>query len=163
MSVSSRRTASLVVELHVVTDRDTVDQLALEKSPGDVVALTGSSGEIVDWWWIDDAQRLRPSDSLSSDSRHQTLVTIYENQVQLKARADRRLASLKVDMVNTPPHYTGHPSGIECIDVIEGMTCCPANAIKYIWRHLDKGKPIEDLKKARWYIDREIQRLEAQA
>ena len=41
MSVSSRRTASLVVELHVVTDRDTVDQLALEKSPGDVVALTG--------------------------------------------------------------------------------------------------------------------------
>lgn len=34
------------------------------------------------------------------------------------------------------------------------------NAIKYIWRHADKGATIEDLKKARWYLDDEITRLE---
>lgn len=64
------------------------------------------------------------------------------------------------DMVNHPPHYTDHPSGIECIQVTEHMNFCVGNAIKYLWRAGKKGATVEDLKKARWYIDREIQRLE---
>lgn len=62
--------------------------------------------------------------------------------------------------VNHPEHYNTHPSGVECIQVTEHMNFCRGNAIKYIWRASDKGKEIEDLKKARWYIDREIKRLE---
>lgn len=64
------------------------------------------------------------------------------------------------DMVNHPPHYTSHPSGVECIQVTEHLNFCLGNAIKYIWRSSDKGDQIENLKKARWYVDREIARLE---
>lgn len=63
------------------------------------------------------------------------------------------------DMVNHPPHYNEHPSGVECIQIVEHMNFCRGNAVKYIWRAGEKGDPIEDLKKARWYIDREIERL----
>lgn len=63
------------------------------------------------------------------------------------------------DMVNQPPHYTEHPSGIECIQVTEHMNFNLGNAFKYIWRADLKGKAIEDLKKARWYLDREIERV----
>lgn len=65
----------------------------------------------------------------------------------------------KVDMVNEPPHYTQHPSGVECIQVTEHMNFCLGNAIKYIWRAGSKGNAVEDLRKARWYLDREIERL----
>ena len=64
------------------------------------------------------------------------------------------------DAVNHPKHYTSHPSGIECIQVTEHMNFNRGNAIKYIWRAGDKGNLIEDLQKARWYLDREIARLE---
>lgn len=64
------------------------------------------------------------------------------------------------DPVNHPRHYTGHPSGVECIEITEHMNFCRGNAVKYIWRAGDKGDEIEDLKKARWYLDREIARLE---
>ena len=63
-----------------------------------------------------------------------------------------------VDIVNKPPHYTEHPSGIECIQVTEHMGFNLGNAIKYIWRCDLKQDAIEDLKKAKWYIDREINR-----
>lgn len=65
------------------------------------------------------------------------------------------------DPVNHPKHYNSHPSGVECITIVEHMGFCIGNAIKYLWRADKKGPPIEDLKKARWYIDREIQRREA--
>lgn len=65
-----------------------------------------------------------------------------------------------VDMVNHPPHYTSHPSGVECIDVVEHLNLCLGNAVKYIWRAGLKGDALEDLKKARFYLDREIARLE---
>jgi len=66
----------------------------------------------------------------------------------------------KHDSINHPQHYTSHPSGIECVQIVEHMTFNRGNAVKYIWRAGDKGSEIEDLKKARWYVDREIQRLE---
>lgn len=60
------------------------------------------------------------------------------------------------DMVNKPKHYTEHPSGIECIEVTEHMGFNLGNAVKYIWRCDLKKDAIEDLKKAKWYIEREI-------
>ncbi len=63
------------------------------------------------------------------------------------------------DPVNNPAHYTNHPSGIECIQVTEHMNFNRGNAVKYIWRCGDKGKPVEDLRKAIWYLEREIARL----
>lgn len=62
------------------------------------------------------------------------------------------------DSVNHPRHYTANPSGVECIAVVEHMGFCLGNAIKYIWRADEKGSDIEDLRKAAWYIEREIAR-----
>lgn len=70
-----------------------------------------------------------------------------------------------VDMVNHPAHYT--QGGIECIDCIKSATVgkvgieafCVGNAIKYLFRYEEKNG-VEDVKKARWYIDRLIKELE---
>lgn len=62
------------------------------------------------------------------------------------------------DPVNRPAHYTQHPSGVECIQITEHMGFCLGNAVKYIWRADLKHDAIEDLRKARWYIDRELDR-----
>ena len=64
----------------------------------------------------------------------------------------------RADMINHPPHYTSHPSGIECIDVAEHMGFCLGNVLKYVWRADLKGNAIDDLEKARFYLDREIAR-----
>ena len=65
------------------------------------------------------------------------------------------------DMVNHPPHYTAFP-GIEVIDLTQHLMCNPANTVKYAARAGLKGgkdKQIEDMKKARWYADKEVERL----
>lgn len=62
------------------------------------------------------------------------------------------------DNVNHPSHYKAHKSGIECIQVTEHMGFNLGNAIKYIWRCDEKLDAIEDLKKAAWYINREIEK-----
>lgn len=64
------------------------------------------------------------------------------------------------EKVDHPPRYNTNPSGVECIDVVEHMTFNAGNAIKYIWRHGEKGDAVEDLRKAIWYIEREIARIE---
>ncbi len=65
------------------------------------------------------------------------------------------------DNVNHPEHYTSHPSGIECIQITEHMNFCLGNAIKYIWRAGVKDQDtIQDLKKAVFYLNREIERIE---
>lgn len=62
------------------------------------------------------------------------------------------------DNVSHPSHY--NVGKIEVIDAIEdwGLNFSLGNAVKYIARADHKGKPIEDLQKARWYIEREIER-----
>ena len=67
-------------------------------------------------------------------------------------------ANPATDSVNHPKHYNTHPSGIECIQITEHMGFNLGNAVKYIWRADEKGNALEDLKKAAWYIDREIQK-----
>lgn len=72
----------------------------------------------------------------------------------------------KFDPVNHPAHYNNHPAKcqcgrqIECIDITRHMGFNVGNAIKYLWRCDLKNAPIEDLRKAVWYIQDEIkQRL----
>ena len=64
-----------------------------------------------------------------------------------------------VDVVNSPEHY--RQGGIEAIDAIQASMTreefkghLKANCMKYLWRYRHKGKPVEDLRKARWYLDR---------
>jgi hypothetical protein len=60
------------------------------------------------------------------------------------------------DPINHPKHYNSHPTGIECIDIIEHFPCNIANAMKYLWRCGLKGDEIEDLRKSAWFVNREI-------
>ena len=73
----------------------------------------------------------------------------------------------KNDNVNHPSHYTSDPSGVECIQITRWRNFNIGNAIKYLWRaglkddpSMDiKQKTIEDLEKARFYVNDEINRL----
>jgi len=74
---------------------------------------------------------------------------------------DLRSLAAHVDYVNHPAHYGGEDSTYETIKVIEawGLGFNLGNAIKYISRAGKKGSRLEDLKKALWYLNREIQTL----
>jgi hypothetical protein len=61
------------------------------------------------------------------------------------------------EQVNHPSHYN-QIQGVECIDVVEQMPFNLGNSIKYIWRCGDKGNKVQDLQKAIWYLEREIDR-----
>ena len=77
--------------------------------------------------------------------------------------SDEKIWTKKMmDMVHHPPHYTSDPSGIECIQITRHRNFNVGNAIKYLWRAgiKDDAKQIEDLKKAIFYINDEINRLE---
>lgn len=78
----------------------------------------------------------------------------------------------KVDSrVEHPSYYNAHPSGVECIDIVRYYNFNVGNVIKYLWRHglkreegmSDKAKALEDLRKARFYLDDEIKRLAREA
>ncbi len=56
------------------------------------------------------------------------------------------------DLVNHPPHYSASRFGCDCIAITRHMTFDAGNAFKYIWRHADKGTPVQDLRKAVWYL-----------
>lgn len=79
-----------------------------------------------------------------------------------KQHVGENLKAQENDVVNHPSHYTA--GKVECIDALESATTglqgieavCTANAIKYLWRWKHKNG-VEDLKKAKWYIDRLIQ------
>ena len=68
------------------------------------------------------------------------------------------------DMVNHPPHY--NQNGVECIDAISAATgdnfkyYLQGNIMKYLWRFDYKGKAVEDLNKAKWYLDKLIEETE---
>lgn len=75
--------------------------------------------------------------------------------------------NIKYDTVNHPRWYTQHPSGVECIEVTRHYCFAIGNAIKYLWRaglKTEEGltgrqKEIEDLEKAKWYINDRIKQL----
>lgn len=77
-----------------------------------------------------------------------------------QAEVDRAIADHQAkkspEMVKHPAHYNKHPSGIECIDVVQYMGFNLGNAVKYIWRADLKADAIEDMKKAIQYLQFEI-------
>ena len=77
-----------------------------------------------------------------------------------RGRPAKQLSSSSSDPVNSPAHYTA--GGIETIDYIEAkqLNYHLGNVVKYVSRAGKKHELLEDLKKAKWYLDREIKRLE---
>lgn len=69
---------------------------------------------------------------------------------------------MEEDLINHPKHYTSHPSGVECIEITRHMNFNLGNVIKYLWRSglKDNNPSIQDLKKALFYLQDEIKRLE---
>lgn len=65
--------------------------------------------------------------------------------------------------VDHPEHYNAHPSGVECIEVVRHMNFNLGNVVKYIWRDgiKDTEVPLQDLEKAAWYLNDEIERRKA--
>ena len=85
----------------------------------------------------------------------------YMKQMMEEAEQAGKEAYSNVDMVNSPPHY--NQTGIECIHAISAATndgfkyYLQGNILKYLWRFDYKDKPLEDLKKAQWYLDKWIE------
>jgi len=86
---------------------------------------------------------------------------------ELRMAQARKQTDNIVDMVNNPPHY--NQTGIECIHAISAATdtgfkyYLQGNVMKYLWRFDYKDKPLEDLQKAKWYLDKLIDEVMADA
>jgi hypothetical protein len=102
--------------------------------------LHGDEGEVVDF--LDGSWRVR---FMNGDQK-----TFYRSSL------DKLSSAPAADTVNHPTHYTEHPSGVECIQITEHMGFNLGNAFKYIWRCDLKRDAVEDLRKAVWYVEREI-------
>ena len=97
------------------------------------------------------------------DENTKTGGNIIAQRERVTSINDDRLAQC-IDNVNHPKHYT--QGGIECIDAIKAATVgksgieavCVANVVKYLWRYEEKNG-VEDVKKARWYLERLIQEV----
>ena len=93
----------------------------------------------------------------------------YKLVEQCKPKDMEQTTEIKVDNVNHPAHYNSHPSGIECIEIARHHNFNIGNAIKYLWRaglKSEKGmedadKQVEDLRKAIFYINDEIERIKS--
>src|SRR6202521_6205936 len=129
------------------------------------------------WWkiWVsgesDDLMAVRyygtKKDALDKAAVH------FLFQVSHLEIVEPKLASIEDclhNLIDHPRHYTSHPSGVECITIIEHFTHNVGAAIKYLWRaglkypsntmtyaEIQEAR-LEDLRKAKWYINREIQR-----
>ena len=105
---------------------------------------------------------LEKSEEVCEEMNHSAEETIpHDFSYPVVSLEPENLSEKENDPVNHPSHYTGHPAGIECIDVIEANTFYNlAAAMKYIWRVSwgSKDNDIQDLEKAAWYIRREIDR-----
>jgi hypothetical protein len=77
-------------------------------------------------------------------------------KIRMQGTQDFEFGSSNVDLVNSPPHYK--VGGIETIDFIEAkkLNYNLGNAVKYIARADHKENRLQDLQKAKWYIEREI-------
>ncbi|MFK0231238.1 DUF3310 domain-containing protein [Streptomyces sp. NPDC090303] len=82
----------------------------------------------------------------------------------LEIADEMAVAAAKGDEVNHPSHYTWLPNGVEVIDITELLPFNLGNVVKYVLRAGRKhDEPLTDLRKAVWYINREIERLEREA
>lgn len=109
--------------------------------------------------------RLKEAMRIKAKAHEKAKAISLRSDVELQDAIDEAKQSQAADMVNAPPHY--NQAGIECIDAIAAATSgktgieavCVANVVKYLWRYELKNG-VEDVKKARWYLDRLIGELE---
>jgi len=98
-------------------------------------------------------------------SRYEAYMKARLEQEEIRMHQANKQSDNVVDMVNSPPHY--NQTGIECIDAISAATdtnfkyYLQGNIMKYLWRFDYKDKPLEDLQKAKWYLDRLIEEVMA--
>ena len=120
-------------------------------------------------WTATDSERGRTSaveDVIKAWNKWKNNFEVIDDTPTIAETAAKRSEDAKPDPVNRPAHYTS--GGIECIDamqaafgaeVVKGFCLC--NAFKYLWRHRNKNG-VEDLKKARWYLNRLIREMEVE-
>jgi hypothetical protein len=113
------------------------------------------------WTQVEEAKEILEADRTAVErlqaSEKPNAESMVERAYQAsQGKAKERKVKSKADMVNHPPHYTSHPSGVECIQITEHMGFNLGNALKYIWRADLKGSAVEDLEKAIFYINREL-------
>lgn len=85
---------------------------------------------------------------------HEVINAVVSSRVKPRAFADLpEKDNTSNDVVNHPSHYTSHPSGIEAIEITGKLPFALGNAVKYLMRSRYKKKRVEDLKKARWYLE----------
>jgi hypothetical protein len=130
--------------MKTIDDATPEDWNALRKKPSTPVADT--------WNRIYDDTNTAPKEHLYHDD---------DNEPNEHPVFSEEAMAKSYDVVNRPEHYNN--GGMECIDAIQGMLThdeyigyLRGNALKYNWRCRYKGKPIEDLRKARWYEERLI-------
>ena len=98
-------------------------------------------------------------------SRHEDFMKAMIAQEELRIAQANKQSDNVVDMVNNPPHY--NQTGIECIHAISAATdkgfkyYLQGNVMKYLWRFDYKDKPLEDLQKAKWYLEKLIEEVMA--
>tara|TARA_R100000426_G_scaffold12510_3_gene12461 strand:+ start:1442 stop:1753 length:312 start_codon:yes stop_codon:yes gene_type:complete len=98
-------------------------------------------------------------------SRHEEYMKSMLRQEELRMAQANKQSDNVVDMVNNPPHY--NQTGIECIHAISAATdkgfkyYLQGNVMKYLWRFDYKDKPLEDLQKAKWYLEKLIEEVMA--
>lgn len=108
-------------------------------------------------WWLligDDEYELKDD-----------AIVIKERVDGLKYTVLGEERTISSDNVSHPPHYAnGWSNGAEVIDLTEHLSFCAGNVVKYVCRagRKDPDKHVEDLEKARWYLDREIERARRQ-
>lgn len=102
--------------------------------------------------WVDRGVYIHKPDALQIES--------WEDEYVLYSSIPG-ISKTDFDAVNHPKHYKEHPSGVECIQITEHMGFNLGNAVKYIWRCDLKKDAIEDLKKAIWYLEREVKLRES--
>lgn len=88
----------------------------------------------------------------------------YMNQAQNQSQRNINVINSPhpIDLVRHPPHYTSHPSGVECIEITRHFSYNRGSAIAYIWRAGKKSSAseVEDLRKAVEHLQDEIRLLE---
>jgi hypothetical protein len=115
-------------------------------------------------WEIDEGDSMKMKANVVYKDAPENLLSWELTDSELRAREDQKsflefqAQRDSIDMINHPPHYNS--GDIECIDAIKSalgkegfIAYCRGNSIKYLWRCEHKGKRIEDLKKAAFYIN----------
>jgi len=79
-----------------------------------------------------------------------------KNELRTQPRDTNMSDQLQPEDPINPKHYTSHSSGIQCIEISKHLSGCLAQAFQYVWRCGQKDDPVQELKKAIWFIEAEL-------